>query len=101
MTAEQVLKAIKRSECFEIDYSGMTDDEVSELDNAIDTVFAAAKAWATQPKGVWQVTESTYEQLDGTVETYTKATCSVCNQANAWGEVPYCPWCGSKMGVNA
>lgn len=48
MTADQVLQAIKRAECFEIDYSGMTEDEVVELDNAIDTVFAAAKAWATQ-----------------------------------------------------
>ena len=48
MTADQVLQAIKRAECVEIDYSGMKEDEVVELDNAIDTVFAAAKAWATQ-----------------------------------------------------
>lgn len=48
MTADQVLQAIKRAECFEVDYNGMTEDEVVELDNAIDTVFAAAKAWATQ-----------------------------------------------------
>ena len=97
MTAEQVLNAIKKAECFEIDYSGMTEDEVYELDNAIDLVFKAAKTWATQPQGSWNVTEHTFEQLDGTVETYTRVTCSVCNQANGWGEVPFCPWCGTSM----
>lgn len=101
MTADQVLKAIKRAECFEIDYSGMSEDEVQELDNAIDTVFKAAKAWATQLTGSWNVTENVVEQLDGTFETYTRATCSNCNQANTWGEVPYCPWCGAKMEVKS
>ena len=23
--------------------------------------------------------------------------CSNCNQANNWGEVPFCPWCGADM----
>ena len=46
MTADQVLQAIKRAECFEVDYSGMSEDEVESLDNAIDTVFKAAKEYA-------------------------------------------------------
>lgn len=46
MTADQVLQAIKRAECFEVDYRGMSEDEIESLDNAIDTVFKAAKAWA-------------------------------------------------------
>lgn len=39
-------EAIKRAECFEIDYSGMTEEEVEELDTAIDKVFEAAKKYS-------------------------------------------------------
>lgn len=46
MNAAIVRQAIKRAECFEIDYSGMTDDEIYELDHAIDTIFKAAKEHA-------------------------------------------------------
>ena len=46
LKAERVKKAIKKAECFEIDYSGMTEDEVYELDCALDTVFQAAKEYA-------------------------------------------------------
>lgn len=38
-------EAIKRAECFEIDYNGMTEEEVEELDRAIDKVFEAAKKY--------------------------------------------------------
>lgn len=47
--------------------------------------------------GEWIREEKTFEDLSGAFETYTRSTCSVCNQANGWGEVPYCPWCGAKM----
>ena len=101
MTADQVKKAIKNSECFEIDYSGMTKEEKEELDDGLDMVFRAAEAWANLPTGTWQGEECTTEQLDGTYETYTRHTCSNCGQANTWGEVPYCPWCGAKMEVKS
>lgn len=39
-------EAIKRAECFEIDYSGITEEEVEELDTAIDKVFEAAKKYS-------------------------------------------------------
>lgn len=48
-------------------------------------------------KGEWIQNEKTFEDLSGSIETYTRSTCSVCNQANDWGEVPYCPWCGARM----
>lgn len=38
-------EAIKRAECIEIDYSGMTEEEVEELDTAIDKIFEAAKKY--------------------------------------------------------
>lgn len=39
-------EAIKKAECIEIDYSGMTEEEVEELDTAIDKVFEAAKKYS-------------------------------------------------------
>lgn len=36
-------EALKIAECVEIDYSGMTEEEVEELDTAIDKIFEAAK----------------------------------------------------------
>lgn len=50
-----------------------------------------------EEKGEWIRSEETTEDLSGSFETYTRSTCSICNQANGWGEVPYCPWCGAKM----
>ena len=40
---ELIRKAIKRAECMEIDYSGMSSDEVQELDDALDLIFACAR----------------------------------------------------------
>lgn len=42
MTLEE---AIKRAECIIIDYSGKTEEEVEELDTAIDKIFEAAKKY--------------------------------------------------------
>lgn len=59
--------------------------------------FLEAKKQFEKPTGKWILSEETTEDLSGSFETYTRSTCSVCNQANGWGEVPYCPWCGAKM----
>ena len=48
-------------------------------------------------EGEWIPEEQTFEDLSGTIETYTRFVCSRCNQANGWGAVSYCPWCGAKM----
>lgn len=101
MNADQVLRAIKNTECVEQNYDDRTEDEIRKLDADFDTVYKAAKAWAKQQTGSWQVTEHVVQQLDGTLETYTRVVCSNCNQGNTWGEVPYCPWCGARMGVKS
>jgi len=42
-----------------------------------------------RPQGEWiMITE-----YDG----FIHAKCSVCNQFNDWGDVPFCPWCGADM----
>lgn len=48
-------------------------------------------------EGEWLPEEVTFEDLSGSIETYTRFVCSRCNQANEWGSVPYCPWCGAKI----
>lgn len=40
---ERIRDAIRKSECVEIDYSGMSSDEVQELDDALDLIFACAR----------------------------------------------------------
>lgn len=46
LNAATVKKAIKTAECVEVDYGDKTDDEINALDNALDIVFKAAKAYA-------------------------------------------------------
>lgn len=42
-----------------------------------------------RPQGEWvMITEP-----DG----FIHSKCSVCNQFNDWGDVPFCPWCGADM----
>ncbi len=50
-----------------------------------------------KPEGKWKRTYLTYITEDGLEQPYYRIVCSNCNQANAWGDVPYCPWCGTKM----
>ena len=47
--------------------------------------------------GRWIKENDISYELNGQFETYTRAVCSECNQANTWGEVPFCPWCGARM----
>ena len=39
MRLEQLRKAYKLAENVSVDYSGMTPEEIKELDDALDTVF--------------------------------------------------------------
>ena len=68
------------------------EEQVEAIKTAIEALSGISK-----PAGEWIRSEETFEDLSGTFETYTRSTCSICNQANGWGEVPYCPWCGAKM----
>ncbi|WP_407461649.1 hypothetical protein [Methanobrevibacter sp.] len=35
--------AIKIAECVEVDYSGMTEEEIEQMDNALDVIFKCAR----------------------------------------------------------
>jgi len=39
----ELYKAIKTAENMSVDYTGMTEEEVTELDDAIEQIFAAAR----------------------------------------------------------
>lgn len=40
--------AIRIAECVEIDYSGMTENEVKEMDEALDVIFSCAREKAKE-----------------------------------------------------
>ena len=48
-------------------------------------------------QGEWIPEESTFIDLNGIIETYTRFKCSICNQGQNFGEYPFCCWCGAKM----
>lgn len=52
---------------------------------ALDMAIEALKE--QRPRGEWIKFECGYE---------THSKCSECHNTNTWGEVTYCPWCGSK-----
>lgn len=52
---------------------------------AIDMAIEALKE--QRPHGEWIKFECGYE---------THSKCSECHNTNTWGEVTYCPWCGSR-----
>ena len=43
MRLEQLRKAYKIAENVSVDYSGMTPEEIKELDDALDTIFKLAR----------------------------------------------------------
>jgi len=63
LNAETVKKAIKTAECFDVDYSDMSREEKYALDNALDTVFKAAKAYAEIMENYKEVKVVTAEEL--------------------------------------
>lgn len=50
-----------------------------------------------RPHGRWTKLEKIWTDDDGEKIPYFRVVCSNCNQANNWGDVPYCPWCGAEM----
>lgn len=65
-----------------------------EIKEALE--FAIEAINEQRADGEWIPEEETFTDLNGTIETYTRFACSRCNQANGWGQVPFCPWCGAK-----
>lgn len=70
-------------------------DEANAIIDNVPTIIKCGKTLdglplmdlRPKPHGKWiMVTEP-----DG----FTHSKCSNCNQFNDWGDVPFCPWCGS------
>lgn len=51
-------------------------------------LYLVESAPTERQQGEWLKFECGYE---------THAKCSICNNTNTWGEVAFCPWCGSDM----
>lgn len=46
LTSKKIMQAVRKTECVEIDYGDMTEDEIRVLEYNMDVVFAAAKECA-------------------------------------------------------
>ena len=81
MTNKEAIEILKKATLFEPTLENRDYPEAFDL---------AIKALEERPQGKWiWITEP-----DG----FLHSKCSRCNQFNDWGDVPYCPWCGAKMG---
>jgi hypothetical protein len=85
-----ISQALKIAENFEIDYKGMTEAEVEEMDEAVDKVFEYAKKYVKERTGEWIL------WTDGATGRPTgAATCSRCGSYNKIPHI-YCSHCGSQ-----
>ena len=48
---EKIRDAIRKSECVDVDYSDMTKEEIKELDDALDLIFACARLLGGKTNG--------------------------------------------------
>ena len=63
LDATRVKRAINAAECIDIDYGDRTEEEINALDNALDTVFKATKAYAEIMENYKEVKVVTAEEL--------------------------------------
>lgn len=63
LDATRVKRAIKAAECIDVDYGDRTEDEIKSLDDALDTVFKAAKAYVKIMENYKEVKVVTAEEL--------------------------------------
>ena len=47
---EKIREAIRKAECVEFDHSGMSDQEIKELDDALDLIFTCARFLSQEEK---------------------------------------------------
>lgn len=88
--APTLTEALKIAECLEIDYGTMDDEEVEELDLAVDVIFGFCKKYL-KDKAEW------LPWVDGYLGVKTPAgICPNCRQYNSY-QTPFCPHCGKLM----
>jgi len=83
-------KALKIADCFEIDYSGMSERDVEELDEAIDKIFTYARKWIDERTGERQPRE---KNEFGVVTKWQCKWC--CCEVGKWQS--YCGNCGRRL----
>ena len=85
-------EAIKITECVEIDYGSADQDEIDEIDKALDVIYAFCKKYTKGDMSAeWE------DWIDGQLHVLTDAgKCSKCGTYNKH-QTPYCPHCGRKM----
>lgn len=75
----------------EVDYKGLSEDEVEEIDEALDLILDKVKAYIKRDTAEWK------DYIDGATGRKTdKGICGKCGVVNSW-KTPYCPWCGRQM----
>jgi len=85
-------EAIKITECVEIDYGSADQDEIDEIDKALDVIYAFCKKYTKgEESAEWEPWK------DGHLGVLTTAgVCSKCGIYNGH-QTKFCPHCGRKM----
>lgn len=85
-------QAIKLTECLDVDYGDADQDEIAEIDAALDVIFAFCKKYTKGDESAeWE------KWIDGHLGVLTTAgVCSKCGKYNGY-QTRYCPYCGRKM----
>lgn len=83
-------KALQIAECVEIDYSGMSERDIDELDEAIDKIFTYARKWITE-----RTAERKAKETDGSGKVI-KWQCNFCGREVGQYQ-SYCGNCGRRI----
>ena len=85
-------EAIKLTECIDIDYGSRNQDEIDEIDKALDVIYAFCRRYT---KG--DMSSEWEDWIDGQLHVLTDAgRCKKCGIYNKH-QAAYCPHCGRKM----
>ena len=85
-------EAIKLTECVDIDYGSRTQDEIDEIDKALDVIYGFCRRYT---KG--DMSSEWEDWIDGQLHVLTDAgRCKKCGTYNKH-QTAYCPHCGRKM----
>lgn len=84
-------EAIRNAECLELDYGDMDEDEITELDDALDVIFGFCKKYLKDNTAEWK------PWTDG--HTGIKTGAATCSRCGTYDKTPfkYCRNCGRRM----
>lgn len=89
MTIEDAIEIFCKK--LEVDYKGLTEDEVEEIDEALDLILEKVKRYIEKDTAEWK------DFVDGATGLLTdKGICGKCGVLNHYKTL-YCPHCGRQM----